>query len=132
MQRDGTNMIDRPVYSPSAVYYEEADRIEYVRRDVPCVHRRIDHLLTLIFSMDSREPLGFQIKGFKNLYLRYIAPSCKDSDLEFLPLVKVIERALSSFGDDVFEADSRRQAYECALEIATDDQVNLTDLPHVA
>lgn len=120
------------VYSPAAVYYEEADRLEYVRKDVPCVYRRIDSLLTLIFSTKDRDLIGFQIKGFKNFYLRHVRPKCDEDAIEFLPLIRVVEEALSCIGDDVFRAEERARAYQEALNIAEQDQVTLTELPAAA
>ena len=48
-------------YIPSAVYYADADTVEYVRSDVPCIHRRIDGILTLNLDLRTRELIGFQI-----------------------------------------------------------------------
>src|SRR4029077_2594532 len=62
-------------YTPVGVYYEDADMVEYIRKDVPCVNRRIDDLLTLALDMESREPIGFKLKGFKNFYLHYFKPA---------------------------------------------------------
>src|SRR6266436_3724426 len=81
-------------YIPVAVYYEDADTMEYIRHDVPCVNRRIDAFLTLALDMKSREPIGFRLKGFKNFYLRYLKDDAQAADARdrFLTLVNVIEK----------------------------------------
>jgi hypothetical protein len=56
-------------YLPTAVYYADADTVEYVRRDVPCVYRRIDGILTLALDLHTREITGFRLKGFKNFFM---------------------------------------------------------------
>jgi hypothetical protein len=116
-------------YVPTAIYYEEADSLEYVRRDVPCVYRRVDELLTLVLSMDTREPLGFRIKGFRNFYLRRLKPKYNLRENEFLMLINVVEEAMSSFGDQFFSMGERKAAYEKALNIAEQDDIRLKQLP---
>lgn len=109
-------------YTPVAVYYEEADLVEYVRKDVPSVCRRIDGLLTLVFNMKDRsELIGFRLKGFKNYYLRNL-----NGLDDFVSLVHVLEHEMTKVGNAAFE---RREAYKKAREIADVDQVKLADLP---
>ena len=115
-------------YSPVAVYYEASDIVEYVRHDVPCVHRRIDDLLTLMLDMDSMEVVGFKIKGFKNFYLKHLKPTYDLLDNDFISLVTVIERALEAAGDSIFGYD-RKTAYRQAHRIAAEDQVKLHERP---
>lgn len=119
-------------YTPVAVYYEDADSLEYVRRDEPTVYRRVDELLTLILSMESRDVIGFRIKGFKNFYLRYLKSKYNLNDDQFPPLVSLIQNAVSVLGDAVFSERERRAAYEKALSIAEEDSVKLKELPNVA
>ena len=120
-------------YDPVAVYYEDADMVEYMREDVPSVSRRIDEFLTLELKMESREPIGFKLKGFKNFYLRYLkddVPVDVDRD-HFLALVKVIEKAIHVLGDEAFEND-RKAAYDQAYRIAEEDGAELHELPSAA
>jgi hypothetical protein len=119
-------------YKPVAVYYEDADEVEYVREDVPCVRHRIDAFLTLTLKMDGREAIGFKLKGFKNFYLRHMKdmPAADDRD-HFLALVKVIEKAIDMLGDKAFEKD-RRAAYDQAHQIAKEDGAELHELPCAA
>ena len=42
-------------YRPTAIYLEEADTVEYVRRDVACIYHRVDGILTLAFDLKTRE-----------------------------------------------------------------------------
>jgi hypothetical protein len=120
-------------YTPVAVYYEDADMVEYLREDVPCVNSRIDAFLTLALKMDGRETIGFKLKGFKNFYLRHLKddiPSADDRD-HFLALVRVIEKAIHVLGDKAFEKD-RKAAYDQAYRIAKEDRAELHELPHAA
>ena len=130
MQRDiphhATNL--SAPYKPAAIYYEQADSVEYVRSDKPCVYRRIDEFLTLVYDMDQRsEVLGFRLKGFKNFYLCHLTQGG-----DFISLVGALERALTEAGNSAFEARERREAYNQSKEIALEDKVALRDLPRHA
>jgi len=117
-------------YAPVAVYYEGADSVEYVRRDSPSIYRRIDGFLTLIFDMEDRDELiGFQLKGFKNFYLS--DPTINRLGEDFLTLVGVLERAVTTVGDGMFD-NVKKDAYERARRLALEDRVELHDLPKVA
>jgi hypothetical protein len=116
-------------YSPLAIYYEDADYVEYVRQDVAAVHRRVDDRLTLVLDMATREPIGFNLKGFKHFCNSQSEASDKKS---FLDMVSVLERLVSELGDRIFSEDSRRVAYRKAIEIAKDDRVELHNLPQYA
>jgi hypothetical protein len=118
-------------YSPVAVYYEDADTVEYVRLDVPCVHRRIDGFLTLALSMVDRKAIGFRLKGFKNFYIHHMKENGEYDRERFLKLVSVIETAIRVCGDTVFKQDTR-EGYEQARKIAAEDNPELRELPEVA
>ena len=64
----------RTPYVPAALYLEDADSVEYVRRDVACVYHRVDGFLTLALDMKTRELNGFRLKGFKNFFLKHLQP----------------------------------------------------------
>ena len=115
-------------YTPSAVYYVSSDSLEYVRRDEPTFYRRIDPILTLIFSMKTREPLGFRLKGFKHYYLANQVDSKKDNTIKFPMLVEVIEETINRFENEIFEERERQLAYESAREIAQTDHVTIRDI----
>ena len=118
-------------YEPQAVYYHEADIVEYIRRDAASVHRRIDELLTLLLDMESREPIGFSLKGFRNFYLSHMQRQQEIFTSDFVMLTKVLEQAVTVFGDSLFD-EKRKEAYRTAHDIAEEDRVSLTDLPHAA
>lgn len=120
-------------YTPIAVYYDEADSLEYVRRDEPSIYRRIDGLLTLILSMSTREPVGFQLKGFRHFYVTHIISrkSTEDGDT-FLKLVTILEKAVEILGNEIFSGDEIRSAYMKAQDIAKEDHVQISALPFVA
>ncbi|TPI39199.1 hypothetical protein FJW07_13495 [Mesorhizobium sp. B3-1-9] len=120
------------IYKPKALYYEDADSLEYVRVDVPSVYRRIDEFLTLILDLETREPIGFKIKGFKNFYLRTIRPNSRNAEAPFLRLITVVESLMTELGAGIFSETPRRDAYKTAADIASEDQVILSDLPKAA
>ena len=119
-------------YTSVAVYYEEADSLEYIRRDEPSVYRRIDGFLTLILSMDSREPLGFQLKGFKHFYLRHVRDKFNRNDGVFLELIDILEQAVNNLGNEVFSEHERLSAYAKAQDIAKEDEVQFLKTEIVA
>lgn len=110
-------------YSPSAIYYEDADAVEYVREDRPCSYRRIDEFLTLICDLEHRDQLiGFRLKGFRQFYEAHLHHSG-----DFVSLVGALERALTDSANKVFEERERERtdAYNRAKIIALDDRVAL-------
>jgi hypothetical protein len=118
-------------YKPVAIYFQESDCLEYVRSDIPTIYRRVDEFLTLIVSMEDREPIGFSLKGFRNFYNRKIATKDPSRRTEFFTLVCLIEEIFGDLGDGIFSED-KRVAYRKAIEIATDDEVELKDIPKPA
>jgi hypothetical protein len=119
-------------YTPVAIYYEDADTVEYIREDVPSVHRRVDGFLTLTLGLGTRKPIGFRLKGFKNFYIRHLKTQQSSGDRDhFFALVKVIEKATELLGTQVFE-DERRAAYDQAHRIAEEDNAALHELPDAA
>lgn len=109
-------------YAPVALYFHEADFVEYVREDASCVYKRIDETLTLAIEMDSDLPIGFRIKGFKNFYLKHIKPHGEAK--QFVELVPVLERLVSEAAERIDFPDLRR-AYRLATDIAFIDAVKL-------
>lgn len=116
-------------YTAAAIYYDEADMVEYVRADVPSVATRVDNMLTLIHSMKRRDELiGFKLKGFKNFYLREVLPKVEAiGDEDFLMLVTVFETAIKKAADGLFEERQRKEAYQQARRMAFEDKVILKD-----
>ncbi|WP_027057126.1 hypothetical protein [Mesorhizobium loti] len=119
-------------YTPRALYYEDADALEYVRVDAPVVYRRIDEFLTLILDLETREPVGFKIKGFRNFYLRTIKSSPRTIESPFLRLITVLEDLMTELGEGFFSEAPRRDAYQTAADIAAQDQVIVSDFPKAA
>jgi hypothetical protein len=119
-------------YAPAAVYYDDADSLEYVRCDEPCVYRRIDELLTLVLSLHTRTPVGFRIKGFKHFYLEFVKNKTAEKSTEFPMLISIIEDAAQKIGNQIFEHSSIREAYAQARTIAEEDKVRLNEVPKVA
>ncbi len=119
-------------YRPAAIYYEQADSLEYLREDVPNVHRRIDQFLTLVLSMETRTPIGFRLKGFRNFYLRYLKPKYDLQDQHFPLLMDILQDAMSVDGEAIVQAAERSVGYRQALEIAQVDNVKVEEFPRVA
>jgi hypothetical protein len=119
-------------YTSVAVYYEDADSLEYVRHDVPSVYRRIDDLLTLVLSMKTREVMGFKLKGFRHFYLKNIQNKVSTKDDQFPELIVILEQAIRKLGNEVFEERERLSAYATAREIAQEDEVHISDIRFVA
>lgn len=118
-------------YAPTALYYADADSLEYVRNDVPHVYRRIDEFLTIILDVHSREAVGFKIKGFRHFYLSTLKPDLS-SRSEFPRLVTVLERLMTDLGESLFNETFRHEAYATAADIARRDQVIVSDWPSAA
>ncbi len=115
-------------YVPTALYLADADTVEYVRRDVPCVYRRIDGILTLALDLKTRELVGFRLKGFNNFFLKHLKPKYQFLDNDFIALVSVIEQAIQIFGDRYCADQERIDAYRSARKMAHDDRVALEPL----
>lgn len=99
-------------YRPVALYLDDADSVEYVRRDVACVYRRVDGFLTLALDLKTRELTGFRLKGFKNFFLKHLQPKYKLLDDDFMPMVSVIEEAVKVMGDELVNHPERLAALE--------------------
>jgi hypothetical protein len=82
--------------------------------------------------MKGQEPIGFKLKGFKNLYLHHFKDDAQGDDRDrFLALVKVIEKTIQLLGTKMFE-EQRRRAYDQAYQIAKEDNPALHELPDAA
>lgn len=117
----------RSEYLPNAIYYADADTVEYVRRDVPCVQRRIDGILTLNFDLITRELVGFRVKGFRNFFLNHLKEKYQFLDGDFIALVSVLEQALQVVGHVCTSAECV-DAYKKARKMAHEDRVALEAL----
>jgi hypothetical protein len=124
-----TNMTDlETTYQAAAVYLEDADSVEYLRRDVPRVYRRVDSFLTLVLDMKTRELSGFRLKGFRNFFLKHLQPKYQILDNDFIPLVSAIEQVLQIVGDDITSDLDRKNAYRQAKLMAHEDSVAIKPL----
>lgn len=114
---------------PVAVYLPDSDCVEYVAEDTTAVYKRVDEFLTLIFDETSIIPIGFKLKGFRNVFER-IKDDLGLNDGAFVHLVAVLERVCTDLGNEKFMDSSRKQAYDAAAKLAKD--VVLYDLPLAA
>lgn len=113
----------RTLYVPVAIYLEDADTVNYVRRDIASVHHRVDGFLTLELDMKTRELNGFRLKGFKNFFIKHLKPKYKLLDDDFIPLVSVIEDAVRLIGNEVTRYPERKSAYRQVKKMAHEDRV---------
>jgi hypothetical protein len=112
-----------------AVYFSDADCVEYVAEDTTTVFRRVDPILTLIYDETNAIVIGFKLKGFKKV-LDSIREKFNLDDQGFVELVTVFEAVVSQIGDELFADAQRKSAYAAAAKLARD--VKLYDLPHAA
>lgn len=112
-------------YQPTAIYYDEADLLEYIRRDVPSVNRRVDDILTLVFEMHNRELIGVKLKGFRYFYNKMMNKWEPSDSEDFVLLTAIFERLITQLGDGIFAEEDRKRAYEQAMEIAAFDHVKV-------
>lgn len=108
----------RSPYQPLAMYLDDADSVEYVRRDVACVYRRVDGFLTLVLDLKTKELTGFRLKGFRNFFLKHLKPRYQLLDDDFISLVSVIEEAVQVMGDALVSDPERKEAYRQARKMA--------------
>jgi hypothetical protein len=113
------------VYRPVALYLDDADSVEYVRRDIACVYKRIDGFLTLALDLRTRELTGFRLKGFKNFFLKHLQPKYKLLDDDFMPMVSVIEEAVKVMGDELVNHPERKAAYREVKRMAHEERVSM-------
>lgn len=109
------------VYVPTAIYYDEADILEYVTKDVACISRRVDSFLTLVISVDDRKTIGFILKGFKYFFNHSLKSKVEFENADFVKLVSIIEAAISEIGNDIFSQQRNlHDAYAEAIDLADD------------
>lgn len=120
-------------YTPVAIYYDDGDYVEYVRRDDPIVYRRVDEFLTLAIDMFSRDLVGFRLKGFRNFFINVLQKKYEMQDHDFIPLVAILEDAITSVGNRTVKDDQQtRDAYDSARKIAREDNPRLPPMPVAA
>lgn len=117
------NISMAPYFVQRAVYNHSMDCIEYVCADTITITKRVDDFLTLIYDVENRALIGFKIKGFKHFFEKDIKP--KYPDIEFLPLVNVLEEIISMLGNGV------SKEYQEAKSIAVRDNLGF-DLADMA
>ena len=123
---DFTLSQNRGKYVPVARYNALGDFVEYIRQDRPHIMRRIDDFLTIALDIETRQPAGFRLKGFKNFYLQNFPNRVRLLDDQFVALVATIEVAATLVGDVAFATTSETKgAYKSACAIATEDQVRI-------
>jgi hypothetical protein len=122
----------RASYEPKALYLDDADSVEYVRRDVACVYRRVDGFLTLVLDLKTRELTGFRLKGFRNFFLTYLKPKHKLLDDDFISLVSVIEEAVQVMGDKLVSHPERKAAYQQARKMAFEGKAAIEPMSAMA
>jgi hypothetical protein len=110
-----------------AFYDATMDFLEYSKEDTVTVSERVDGVLTLLRDGQSREVIGFRLKGFRYIFNK-LKPTLQLRDEQFLVLIKAIEAAVTLMGDE-FVGDSNRLAkYKLAHALAERDGARFSDL----
>ena len=125
-----TAQLQRP-YVPLAAYFEDADCVEYVAEDTFCTYVRIDEYLTLVYDETCFRVIGFKLKGFRYIF-NQMAGQLKLNQDSFLRVVSIIERVVTELGEAFVSDDRRARAYQAAIKIADQNNVQLFDLPIAA
>lgn len=110
-------------FDTKATYNSAMDCVEYVSEDVFAVADRIDSFLTLYTDASRARVIGFKCKGFRYIFQRIKEQDPSIAEKHFIPLIRLIEVALTELGDQVFEGD--KEAYEEAKNIANRDNVEV-------
>jgi hypothetical protein len=119
----------RERYEAVAAYYLESDCVEYVKSDSIAIYDRTDEFLTLIFDeTNSKNLIGFKLKGFKNIFEQRLKHISQLRNIQFVDLVSAIETIFTDVGGKIMaEYDERREkAYKAAWELASNDNVRLS------
>jgi hypothetical protein len=114
------------------MYLDNADSVEYMRRDVACVYRRVDSFLTLALDLKTRELTGFRLKGFRNFFLNHLKPRYSLLDDDFISLVSVIEAAVQVMGEKLVTDPERQDAYRQARKMAHEGNAAIEPISAVA
>lgn len=81
-------------FAPVARYYSAMDLMLYVSEDCSYRASRIDAFLTVLLHPQDDRVVGIKLKGVRFLFER-VKAILGLSDSEFLPLVRVLEVALT-------------------------------------
>jgi hypothetical protein len=119
-------------YEPVALYLDDADTVEYMRRDAAVVYRRVDGFLTLALDLKNRDLVGFRLKGFRNFFLKHLKPRYRLIDDDFISLVSVIEEAVQVMGDEHFSDQSRKDAYRQVRKMAFEGNASIEPIHELA
>jgi len=126
----GSEFIQRAVYSASM------DCVTYMSADVITISDRIDEFLTVMVDADdTSKVVGFKAKGFRHFFTTTLKDKLNLSEMDFIPLVSVIEEMLTQIGNDLADGDAqskRAKAYNQAKELAERDNVAVNSLPLAA
>lgn len=110
-------------FEAKATYNAPMDCVEYVNSDEFALAVRIDGFLTLYKDKSRQRVIGFKCKGFRYIFERVREQHPEIAECHFIPMIRIIEAALSYAGDELFEG--KRAAYEQAREIADRENVQI-------
>ena len=54
-------------FRSAPVYFPTGDFLTYLLKDGPCIAERLDDVVTLYLSRDTRELVGFKVKGVQHI-----------------------------------------------------------------
>jgi len=109
-------------YQNAAIYHGDSDCVEYVRLDGGVYYERIDDFLTLIKTIDSKETVGFKLKGFSYV-LQNDSEDFRLDNEEFSIVMRAFEVVYSILGDLLHADPAIMAAYDEAVSIASNDNI---------
>lgn len=110
-------------FQAKATYNAPMDCVEYVNSDEFALAIRVDGFLTLYKDKTRQRVIGFKCKGFRYIFEQIREHHPEIAECHFIPMIQIIEAALSYAGDELFEG--KREAYEQAREIANRENVTI-------
>lgn len=123
-------------FASKAIYHHALDFVEYVADDGFVLSERVDEYLTLLRNGETKELVGFRLKGFAYMYNHWIKPLFGEGVGDLLDLLPVFTFLVGRLGDDAFSdvIERRASAYKEAARFASIRQVkiNASDLPMAA
>lgn len=116
-------------FEKAAIYNDEMDFLEYVSIDDVTISDRIDDFLTVMWSYDQTQIVGFRLKGFRCIYNQYINPVSKVKTDNFPLLARALEYTFTQIGNQIISGkeseENRQRAYVSAIRLASSDNVDL-------
>lgn len=108
-----------PAFQPSATYDSDGDCIEFLIKPDPFFAERVDDLVTVYFSQESKEVVGSLIKGVRGLLEKYpgLKIEIEDGRLRLVHLFR------ASFWNKQDPQQIETRTYRKLIEVAEESNV---------